>query len=116
MEKIENRSDHHRATIIGTIAAVHFLSSVVLLFLSAASSMSRIDGAGPSNLTHLLLNSAFQMLIFPLAKAFMLLEIANTGMWGWLVFLGNSVLWGWAGWRAIRYWRSRQGTAPEPAA
>ena len=107
MKKNENRIEHRRATIICTIAAVHFLLSVVLLFLVAGASMSRFDGGGPSDLTALLLKSAFEILRFPLATAIELLEIRNTGVWGWLVFIGNSLLWGWAGWRAIRFWRSR---------
>ncbi|HYJ41753.1 MAG TPA: hypothetical protein VEW08_13255 [Steroidobacteraceae bacterium] len=109
----EDRVDHHRAMIIGTIAAVHFLLSVALFFLMMASGMSRFEGRGPSDLTHHLLNSAFEIWTFPLVTGFRLLEIANTGIWGWLVFLGNSALWGWVGWRAIRFWRSRHGVAPE---
>jgi len=112
MEQTENRMDHRRAKIIGTIAAVHFLLSVALFFLWAASSMSRFDGEGPSDLTHLLLTSAFETLSFPVWKTVQLLQIRNTGVWGWLGFLCNSVLWGWAGWRAIRFWRSRHGAAP----
>jgi hypothetical protein len=109
MEQIENRIDRQRAKIIGAITAVHFLLSVVFFFLWAASSNLRFDGEGPSDLTHLLLGSAFQILSFPLLTTFLLLKIANTGMWGWLVFLGNSALWGWAGWKALRFWRSRRG-------
>jgi hypothetical protein len=111
MKHTEDQIEHRRTTIISTIAAVHFLLSVVLLFLVAGTSMSRFDGGGPAYLTALLLKNAFELLRFPLATAFQLLEIRNTGVWGWLVYLANSVLWGWAGWRAIRYWRSRQGGA-----
>ena len=107
MHQDENRIDHRRATIISTITAVHFLLSVVLLFLVAGASMSRFDGEGPSDLTALLLKNAFEIWRFPLATAFELLEIRNTGVWGWFVYLANSVLWGWAGWRAILFWRSR---------
>ena len=111
MNQNETRLDHHRATTIGTIAAVHFLLSVALFLLSLASSNLRFDGGGPSDLTALLLNSTFKMLSFPLLTAAWLLKTASAGVWGWLWFLGNSVLWGWAGWRAIRFWRSRQGGA-----
>ena len=104
---------HHRARTIATIAAVHFLLSIALFLLSLASSNSRFDGGGPSDLAALLLNSAFAMLSFPLVTAALLLKTASAGVWGWLWFLGNSVLWGWAGWRAIRFWRSRHGSALE---
>ena len=73
--------------------------------------MSRFDGGGPADLVDLLLKNVFEILRFPLATTFQLLEIRNTGVWGWLMYLANSVLWGWAGWRSIRYWRSRHGGA-----
>lgn len=110
---MKNRIDHHRATIIGTIATVHFLLSVALFFLRVGEGMSRFDGAGPPDLTTLLLNGAFEILSFPLLTAFLLLKIANTGIWGWLLILANSVLWGCAGWKAIRFRRSRRGGAIE---
>jgi len=107
----ENRFDHHPAKIVGTIAGVHFLLSVAMFILSMASTNSRFDGGGPSDLTALLLNSAFEILSFPLLSTILWLKIANTGMWGWLGFIGNSLLWGWACWRAMRFWRSRRGGA-----
>jgi len=107
----ENRFDHHRARVVCTIAGVHFLLSVAMFLLRMASSNSRFDGGGPSDLTALLLNSAFEVLSFPLLSAILWLKIANTGIWGWLGFIGNSLLWGWAGWRAIRFWRSRHSGA-----
>jgi hypothetical protein len=113
MKQADGRIEHHRTRIIGTIAAAHFLLSVAFFFLSMASSMSRFDGAGPSDLTALLLNGAFETLWFPLALGFTMLKIANTGVWGWIPVLANSVLWGWAGWRAIRFLRSRHGGALE---
>jgi hypothetical protein len=113
MKQIENRIDHHRATIIGTIATAHLLVSVVLFFVCGAVTMSRFDGGGPSELTAFLLNGAFEILGLPLLSPILLLKIAHTGIWGWLFFLGNSLLWGWAGWRAIRFWRSRHGGALE---
>jgi hypothetical protein len=113
MEQIENRIDDHRAKVIGTIAALHFLLSVVLFFVCSAVSSSRFDGGGPSDVTAFLLKGAFEILSFPLLTAILALKIANTGIWGWLFFLGNSLVWGWAGWRAIRFWRSRHGAALE---
>jgi len=107
MEQIESRIDHRRAKIVGTIVAIHFLLSVALFFLMMVSSNSRFEGGGPSDLTQLLLNSAFEVSSVPLLKAFFLLKIANTGMWTWLVFFANSVLWGWVGWKVVRLWRSR---------
>jgi hypothetical protein len=111
MQHTKNPIEHRRTTIISTITAVHFLLSVVLLFLAAGASMSRFDGGGPADLPALLLKNAFEILRFPLATTFTLLEIRNTGVWGWLVYLANSALWGWAGWRAIHYWRSRHDGA-----
>lgn len=111
MEQLANRIDQRRATIIGSIAAVHFVVCVALFFLMLASSMSRFDGAGPSDFADLLVKGAFQISSFPLVTGFLLLKIANTGVWGWLPVLANSVLWGWAGWRAIRFWRSRHKKA-----
>jgi hypothetical protein len=61
----------------------------------------------------MLILGAFKLLSFPLLMGLLSLKIAGTGMWGWLGFLANSLLWGWLGWRAIRYWRSRHGAAPE---
>lgn len=81
MEPIESRVDLHRARIIGAIAAVHFLLSVALFLLNGAISMSRFDGGGPSDLTALLLKSAFEFLSFPLLMGLLLLKIANTGLW-----------------------------------
>ena len=108
MNKTQSPIDQHRTAIIGTIAAVHLLLSVALFFLVLASGMSRFDGAGPSDLVDLLLSSAFKALSFPLLMlAFTLPIFKNSGIWGWLPFLANSLLWGWAGWRAIRFWRSR---------
>jgi len=115
MEQTENRIDHHRARIIGTITAAHFLLSVALFLLMLASGNARFEGGGPSDLTQLLLDGAFQILSFPLWAAFLRLRIADPGIWAWLAFLANSVLWGWAAWRAIRFWRSRQRSAPGPA-
>lgn len=69
MEQIENRIDLHRSSVIGAITAVHFVLSVAMFFLSMASGMSRFDGAGPSDLAHLLLTGAFTILSFPLLPA-----------------------------------------------
>jgi hypothetical protein len=75
----------------------------VLFFVGSAITMSRLDGEGPSDAIALLVDGAFAILSFPLLIAFQMLKIANTGAWGWLLLLGNSLLWGWAGWRAVRH-------------
>lgn len=106
MEQIENPVDHHRAKIIGTIAIVHFLLTVSLFFVVTGNSMAQFDGRGLSSFPTLLLNGAFHVLSFPLLTGFLLLKIANTGIWGWLPFVANSLLWGWAGWRVVRFRRS----------
>jgi hypothetical protein len=108
MKHNENRIDSHGAKAVCTIAAVHFLLSVVLFVLWGATTMSSFDHGTPPDLTALLVKTAFEILSFPLSTAILLLKIANTGMWGWLGFLANSLLWGWAGWRAIRFWRERE--------
>jgi hypothetical protein len=111
MKQIEDRLDHHRAKIFGTITVLHFLLSVALFFLWGAVVSSRFDAGGPPDLTLILVNGAFKILSFPLLMGILLLKIPDTGIWGWLLFLGNSLLWGWAGWSAIRVWRSRRGDA-----
>lgn len=113
MKHVKNRIDTRGARIIGTIAIVHLLLSVVLFFLWGASTMSSFDSGVPPGLTALLVKSAFEILSFPLLTALLLLKTAGTGMWGWLGFLANSLLWGWAGWEATRFRRYR-GTNISP--
>jgi hypothetical protein len=107
MQQVDNRTLRHRGRIICTIATVHFVLSAAMLFMTMASSMSRFDGAGPSDLAALTLMGLFGVLSFPLLGLFLKLDIAHTGIWGWIPFIANSLLWGWAAWRAIRFWRSK---------
>ncbi len=98
-----------RTTIIVTLAAAHFVLTAAMLFIMGASSMADFDAGHPSGISTALLNGAFHILCLPLVTPFLLLQFAGTGMWGWLVFLANSLLWGWAGWRLIRHFRIMRG-------
>ena len=107
MEPVGSGIDRRRVPIIVTVATAHFLCTVILLFLVTSSSMADFDAGVPSGVSTALLNGAFKTLCLPLVTPFLWLKIPNTGLWGWLGFLGNSALWGGAVWKVIRVWRAR---------
>lgn len=107
--RAESRWDRHRALIIGAMTAAHFLLSVAGFLSMATATSSRFDGGGPSDATYLILKGTFDILSLPFVMPLLAIHIPDMGPWGWFIFLANSSVWGWAGWRIIRFWRSRAG-------
>jgi hypothetical protein len=104
----DHRISRRRGLIIGAIAAGHYLLTLFMLLMMLGTTMARFDGGNPSRLSESFFEGAFAVLASPMFALLQLFDIKRTGLWGGLGFIANSVLWGWAGWRVIRFRRTRR--------
>ncbi len=92
-----NKLNKRKWIVITTIAFIHFVSSVVLVLMSFATSMTRFDTGMPATQGDRLIQLGANILNFPLVSLALLpnflVGIAN-GVLGWLIFVANSLLWG----------------------
>lgn len=95
--KPPKRINKRKWIVITAIALIHFVSSVLLVFMSFGSTMSRFETGVPATQDEQLVGLGVNIMTFPLVSLALLpnfpFRIAN-GILGWLIYVVNSFLWG----------------------
>jgi hypothetical protein len=89
-----------------SVTAIHFLTSIVLLFYVFGMGMARFDTGAPEGAAESVMRWALAILSFPLLTLLGRLPVAPfRGLWGYVPFVMNACLWGLAA--VVVHWRLR---------
>lgn len=93
--------------IISTLALGHFIAYVLLIMFSHGATMNSFDSGAELSIGAKFSSLVVDILSFPLVSLVMYLPIRNTGVWGWLIAMLNSLMWGTAIWICLKWLRNR---------
>lgn len=76
------------------IAVIHLVVSVIITFMAVGATMARFDSGLPPNQSEQLIIWGAELLNFPMVYLASKISRFNVGVFGWLIFIFNSLLWG----------------------
>jgi hypothetical protein len=113
-DRFASRQRIRTVLLFVVVTAIHFLTSIVLLFYVFGMGMARFDSGAPEGAAESVMQWAFAILSFPFLTLLGRLPVARfPGLWGYVPFVLNASVWGLA---AVAVRRRLRARASQPRA